>query len=90
MPTAFTLPLLFIISRHSLKLSPDGAFSPSTELKQIQDGIWMFSSSSSSTNACKLRRLTCMMLRNGKVFRAIEFYRSLIIKLEFEKLFLHS
>lgn len=58
MPTAFTLPLLFIISRHSLKLSPDGAFSPSTELKQIQDGIWMFSSSSSSTNACKLRRLT--------------------------------
>ncbi|GAY46984.1 hypothetical protein CUMW_101070, partial [Citrus unshiu] len=38
-------------NQHSLKLSPDGAFSPSTELKQIQDGIWMFSSSSSSTNA---------------------------------------
>ncbi|KAL6970418.1 hypothetical protein U1Q18_030118 [Sarracenia purpurea var. burkii] len=27
------------------------AFSPSTELKQIQDGIWMFSSSSNSTQA---------------------------------------
>lgn len=62
MPTAFTLLLLFIISRHSLKLSPDGAFSPSTELKQIQDGIWMFSSSSNSTTACKLGHLASIML----------------------------
>lgn len=53
-PTACTLLLLFITSRHSLKLSPDGAFSPSTELKQIQDGTWMFCSSSNSTQACKL------------------------------------
>ena len=54
-PTAFTFLLLFMISRHSLKLSPDGAFSPSTELKQIQDGICTFSSSSNSTQACNKR-----------------------------------
>lgn len=51
-PTAPTLSLLFIASRQSLKLSPEGAFSPSTEVKQIQDGICTFSSSSNSTKAC--------------------------------------
>jgi len=56
-PTAFTLSLLFMASRHCWKLSPDGAFSPSTQLKQIQDGILMFSSSSNSTQAwnCQFR-----------------------------------
>lgn len=53
MPTACTLLLLFILSRHSLNLSPDGAFSPSTELKHIQDGTSTFCSSSNSTQACK-------------------------------------
>lgn len=50
-PIALTLSLLFSISRQSWKLSPDGAFSPSTELKQIQDGISIFSSSSNSAQA---------------------------------------
>jgi len=50
-PTASTLLLLFITSRQSWKLSPEGAFSPSTDVKQIQDGIWTFISSSNSTQA---------------------------------------
>lgn len=63
-PTAFTLSLLFMASRHCWKLSPDGAFSPSTQLKQIQDGILMFSSSSNSTQAwnCQFR---CYIKRHG-------------------------
>jgi len=51
MPTASTLILLFIASRQSLKLSPEGAFSPSTVVKQIQDGMLTLSSSSNSTQA---------------------------------------
>lgn len=50
-PTMLTFSLLFNMSRQSLKLSPEGARSPSTELKQIQEGIWIFSSSSSSAMA---------------------------------------
>lgn len=60
MPTAPTLSLLLITSRQSSKLSPDGAFSPSTELKQIQDGISTFSSSSNSTQACHVDTLIRM------------------------------
>jgi len=50
-PTIATLSLLLITSRHSLKLSPDAACWPSTQLKHIHDGTQIFSSSSSSTIA---------------------------------------
>lgn len=52
-PTTFTFSLLFRISRHSLKLSPEAICFPSTQLKQIKEGIWTFSSSRSSAQACK-------------------------------------
>lgn len=57
-PTAVTLLLLLIISRHSSKLSPEGACSPSTELKQIHVGISTFSSSSNSKQACRSLHLS--------------------------------
>lgn len=66
-PAAVTLLLWFITSRHSLKLSPEGAFSPSTELKQIQDGICTFSSSSNSTHACKFSsKLSVLLIHNDE------------------------
>lgn len=69
-PTASTLSLLFITSRQSLKLSPEGVFSPSTVVKQIQDGIWTFSSSSNSTQACNKYMLKMNTRKNFLHFRS--------------------
>jgi len=66
-PTASTLLLLFITSKQSWKLSPEGALSPSTDVKQIQDGIWTFISSSNSTQACNEKGCIWIPIKFHKV-----------------------